>query len=403
VKRLGWTALLIGAAAFAEGVGEQGKGSRFQLQGATTLMRAGKSLVSLGGSTLRRLEPGSRRWETVHAVKGDNLYRIATDEGGRVLASWEKDASLYLFTPGEREPKRVAKPSTPTRMSVNAIALVGSDALVAMSGEHRGTNCSLRAHAGYRVPLDGSAPTRLWESVGGQLLRLSAKGAILSAERLPDRGCNHHVSAIIGFALDGTPATLFSTDRLPHAVERVAMVRGHDEAAIVSFGLSAGRALVRWDGRGGTEPVRLPNIPDGSIGGGGTLLTPEGELIQVTTLEEGDLLEVRRRSADGREEKVTLPALQHIEPGVFGMGLRPGGELWVHWGDHLALLMPGKPARAYSIESMVDRRIEWAGADIYLEGPEESLWIGLDSGTGRHFERVRFDAVDRGAKPWRAP
>jgi hypothetical protein len=50
--------------------------------------------------------------------------------------------------------------------------------------------------------------------------------------------------------------------------------------------------------------------------------------------------------------------------------------LWVHWGDHLALIAPGKPTRT------------------------EVLWVGLEVGAGRDFLRVNFAGAEKRSKPW---
>src|SRR5690606_7072957 len=107
-------------------------------------------------------------------------------------------------------------------------------------------------------------------------------------------------------------------------------------------------------------------------------------------------LDVKRYPPEGGEQVITLPPMQAVDTDAHGVGERKDGTLWLHWGDHLILLGPGKPARSYSLEPLLARRTEWAGADIYIETPE-SLWVGID-GRGRDFARVSFAEAEKRAK-----
>src|SRR5262245_27252831 len=88
----------------AEGVdsGTKATSSDAGHHGATTLLPMGKGLTSLGGSSLRYLAPGSRRWETLHRQAGDDLYRVGVDDSGRLLAAWEKDPFVHYFEPAAK-------------------------------------------------------------------------------------------------------------------------------------------------------------------------------------------------------------------------------------------------------------------------------------------------------------
>jgi hypothetical protein len=397
----------------AEGVGDQKPGTAQRLHGATTIVPAGKALLTIGGSALRRLAPGARRWEIVHAQPGDNLYRVAADETGRVLATWEKDPFIHVFTAGGAQhstlPKPAALPTDVRRVSLDGLALAenGRDALVTLRGERRGERCSTTVHAAYRVPLDGKAPPQLlFETTGGYLMRLSPQGALYAVGESPDPRCDRKIVAIVSFEVsDGgvKQTTLLTSDQLPQSIEKAMIVRGSDRenlAVMIGFRLSRQRALVRW--RPGTpkpDVLMLDNVVSG-MAGGASLITRGGDFIDVTTSDQDELLEVRRHTPDGRVELTQLKALKHIDLGVHGLGQRPNGDLWVHWGDHLALLSKGKPTRSHDLSGLVDRRTEWAGVDVYVPAPEESLWLGLEVGAGRHFTKVRFADLEARARSW---
>jgi hypothetical protein len=110
------------------------------------------------------------------------------------------------------------------------------------------------------------------------------------------------------------------------------------------------------------------------------------------------LLDLQRYPPKGQVQTTTLRALQK-EPSPHGVGERGDGGLWVHWGDRLALLSPGKPPRAFDIDPLLPRGFEWAGANVYVETPE-TLWIGLD-GRRRDFVRVDLTDAERRSSAWR--
>src|SRR5689334_19663017 len=87
--RIGLALLLVASIARAEGVGDEKPGASTdrRLYGVSTLMPTATGLISIGGPSLRRLTPGARRWETLHEVPGDNLYRVTADSAGRLLAA----------------------------------------------------------------------------------------------------------------------------------------------------------------------------------------------------------------------------------------------------------------------------------------------------------------------------
>ena len=60
------------------------------IRGATQMFVAPWGLAAQGSGMLRVLPLGKTKWQVVHQVKGDSLYRIAFDDTGRLRAWGEK-------------------------------------------------------------------------------------------------------------------------------------------------------------------------------------------------------------------------------------------------------------------------------------------------------------------------
>jgi hypothetical protein len=117
------------------------------------------------------------------------------------------------------------------------------------------------------------------------------------------------------------------------------------------------------------------------------------------TLRPGkpEYLEVHRYALGGAEETTSLREQKRMSA-PNGVGERQDGGLWLHWGDHLALLSPGRPPRSLDLDPLRPRGFEWAGAARYVERPE-SLWLGLD-GRGRNHVRLDLAEAERRARAW---
>ena len=125
------------------------------------------------------------------------------------------------------------------------------------------------------------------------------------------------------------------------------------------------------------------------------------ELIYLKTL--GTDLELHRAPLGSpAAERTTLLRSRHnyVSP-VYGFGLRSDGTIWIHWGDHLALVDEQGAMRGAELLPFTGPRAEWAGADLYVDKPE-SLWVGVEVGSGRDFVRVRFADVQKRLAPWPA-
>lgn len=393
----------------AEGVGEQTTSTSASLRGATTVRpTGGGGLVSLGGSALRHLARGSRQWETLHRQAGDNLYRVEGDDSGRLLAAWENDPFIHAFTLEPRQHVSIPKPPVPpdvAHLSVERLVFLpdGRDALVFMTGMTKQPG-SPRVTAAYRIPLDGKqAPTLLFRVDDAYLVHTSRYGAVfMEPQRSPRHQCYSRdcrpIAALVAYELSGDGVrrkTLLTREQVE--LRNALWVRGsNDERLVLMLELvRQGRALLRW--RYGDEEASyrpLNPLEATSV----SLVTPTDEYIELR--ERDTALEVVRYPPEGGEQVTSLPSLHGPDTQTYGLGMRSNGALWLHWGDHLVLLTPGKPPRSFSIEKFLERRTEWAGADIYVQTPPESLWVGID-GRGRNFVRVGFDELEKRAKPWR--
>ncbi|HSP77674.1 MAG TPA: hypothetical protein VLQ93_04050 [Myxococcaceae bacterium] len=404
---------LVGALARAEGVDSSEKiaSTRVRLNGATTVLPVAGGLVSLGGSSLRQLVPGARRWKVLHRQSGDNLYRVAGDDSGRLLAAWEKDPFIHYFTAGpKRQHLRLPKPVVPSpghrAFSLQSLFFSpnGRDALVSLSGSRAGIDVRWST-AVYRIALDGkSAPELLFLDDGGFLLHISRNGAVFARPRDPRQRCDNGgcapIAAIIAYDFSGgrvLQRTLLTYEQVPMSIARPVRGSNH-ERVVVMLGLDrGGRALLRW--RPGEATADYRPLPRGSLDAV-SMVTRTDEFIELRThgsRMSAIQLDVKRYPPEGGEQVVTLPPLQKVDTNTYGLGVRKDGSLWVHWGDHLVLLGPDKPARSFSLEPLLVRRTEWAGADIYIETPE-SLWVGIEAGAGRNFVRVDFAEAEKRAK-----
>ena len=133
--------LLAASIARAEGAGHErpDASTPLRLHGVATLLPTATGLISIGGPALRRLTPGARRWETLHEVPGDNLYRVTADDAGRLLAAWSKERLIHVITPGQAEVMSFPKPQAPAdvqNFQIEDLAFLpdGRSALVFMTG-----------------------------------------------------------------------------------------------------------------------------------------------------------------------------------------------------------------------------------------------------------------------------
>jgi hypothetical protein len=416
-----WMILLVGSVASAEDVSARAKlpSNLVRLRGATTVRPTANGLLSLGGPVLRYLPRGAKSWQEVHKVAGDNLYRMNADDAGRVLAAWEKEPVFHLFHLKTKQhltfPKPTATSTSPEFNGLQVDELLfsknGRDAIVFMEGRALQGTPGIVA---YRIALDGkSAPVPLF-SERGYKLHKSPRGAVLAIQKKDSRlGCDSNrcdVAEIIAYELTESGATrkrLLSGDEHPIGAVRSVWRGGGEDGVAVIVSIHPRRGLLRWR-YGDAKADFLIQDREKSVQDSVALFTRANEILEASNVSQGDggILKLIFQEPGGGRRVVELPQLPQedidiaYDSQVHGMGERKNGGMWLHWGNHLIFLEPGKPPRAMSIEPLLKRRSEWAGADIYVAEPE-SLWIGIEVGAGRDFVNVSLAELEKGAKPWK--
>jgi len=416
------SALLVTGIARAEGVGDRDKlpSSATRLRGTSSLIpMPGGGLLSLGGSSLRLLPPGKNRWETLHQVPKGNLYRVAVNDVGGVLAAWESEPVIHYLLPRSKRHVTLPRPSVPSQelsgfgLQYVAFAPNGRDALIRMEGsiKHRTgpDRGERRVYMLYRVPLDGSgAPELLYTVDGAQLVQMGPRVAAYLIPTVFGRICNSHVvcefSSIIAYELTDTGVTqktLLTQQQVRMTGAR--RVSGSDDDRLVLQvelqGTQQARGLLTW--RRGDAKADYRPLPGKIDKANRLMIMKSGALVELVKLEE-DALEIRHMLPDGRLTTTRLLAPEDpdiVDSDPHGIGERDDGTLWAHWGDYVLLFPPGTPPRGYGIASLLGRRDEWAEVTLYVPDPE-SLWIGVEVGAGRDFVQVPFAQLEKGAKPW---
>jgi hypothetical protein len=402
--------LLAASIARAEGAGSErpDASTHLRIYGVATLLPTATGLVSIGGPALRRLTPGARRWETLHEVPGDNLYRVTADDAGRLLAAWSKERLIHVITPGQAKVMSFPKPQAPAdvqNFQIEDLAFLpdGCSALVFMTGtvmlktdRYQGPS---RSTAVYRVPLAaGASGTLLFRVDHGYPLDRSPHGAVFAMPKDPTQKCDHRECRLAELvAYEVTPAgvnrkTLFRAGELE--VRGIKGVRGagnQELAVLLDVATERRLELLRWR-YGDAKPTLSPRPSP-----------PDSEHTRFLLTRSGRLIEFRARPGllelwEGEQQLANLGELQEVDEGLHGLGERPDGTLWLHWGDHVGLISPGKPPRSYALASLLPRHSEWAGSDVYVETPEQ-LWVGIDD-SDRHYIRVDFADIEKRAVPW---
>src|SRR5687768_10480836 len=114
-------ALALAPPALAESPGRSDRGTSTpdRLVAASYLRTAGPGLLSIGGSELRHLPKGAKKWKRLHTQPRDNLYRVAVDDGGTLAAAaWERDPFVRVFDLSTGAQVKIAKPHNPGHSSI---------------------------------------------------------------------------------------------------------------------------------------------------------------------------------------------------------------------------------------------------------------------------------------------
>jgi len=408
--------LFLAPSVHSEGVGDwRGPSGLDRIRGVQTLLSSPSGLYTLGGPALRRLPPGKTRWEILHLAKGRNLYRIAVDDSGRVLASWEGEKVFHLLTPRTKGHKTFPKPVRAQGQkgyySLDGLYFSkdGACAIVTMQEEAGNQSWILSA---YRYRLDGkSGPEQLFRQAGYKLY-VSGRAAVFAVPKDPKTPCNHNgcwpIASILAYEI--TPTGVVKRTLLSGERDNLSSIRGvgsvgEEGLAFVVSEKPEARGLLTW--RFG-EAANYRGLSLGPTGDPERAWwTRTGELVEfwMKGAEFEEKLEVKRRLPGGGVRSVTLGPLPPGDPDVspdpkiHSIRERKNGDLLVHWGDYLVLLSAGKPPRHLNIEPMLGRMDEWASADIYAPA-QESIWLGVEVGAGRDFVRLGLDEAEKRAEPF---
>jgi hypothetical protein len=373
-------------------------------------------VASLGGPELCVKRPGGKGWERVYEVRGDNLYRVAADASGRMLAYWEKDPDLHLFVPDKGQHVRIRKPAAPDPaifewgVSNLFFSEDGRSAVVFMENRppHPPT-----MHGAYMLDLENPVPPRPLFLQPGLWLQGSVSASVFAVprnEKNPcfDLGC-WPIAEIRAWEVNGGVArckTLLSGDgdRLERARAMPGSDEGHQVALLISD-RSRNRGLLRWhygEANADYRPLPPPSGPDWAANA--SRLTRAGDFLELWDTDAWGL-QIQVQAPDGGVKSVQLPPLPRRggltdTEGVHVVKERTNGDLFVHWSDYLLLLSANGPPRLMTLEAVPGGR-EWAWADIYTAQPE-ALWIGVEVGPSAEYHLLTFSEIERSAKPWPA-
>lgn len=381
-----------------------------RIRGASSVARVPWGYVALGGSMLRHLPKGSAQWVTLHKEPGLNLYRIAANEKGQLLASWENQDDFHLFVPATKEHRKFPKPAKP-EPGIIAWALDdiyfddNGDALVYMNGL---VTSNMWCKILYRYPLDGkSKPVELFRQPGHELL-VDKHLAIFAYSKNRSRGCDYNacspLNGIYAYEIKGNKATrrvLLETDEEKYIIARTYFGSGDKRVAIQIFDNKNGRHMLRWN-IGETKVTMRPLARGPSYDIERHWMMRNGDVIETWKTSDYLGLEVWRHSLDGRTKITTFPMGNkrlYWDTTVYGLKERAKGGLAMQWGNRLIFLEDGKEPRWYDLGTKLKRGNEWGGAFLYQPDPE-AVWIGIDIPGGRDYVYVTFDEAEKKSKPF---
>lgn len=380
----------------------------------TTMLNAPDgALISVGFNALRRMAPGAKKFETLHAIKGDSLYRVAMNDRGGLLAAWEKDPSIHYFT-RDRRHIRLPKPASPREnlydLRVEELHFLpnGRDALVHMRG--RESNLTTNYDVTFRVALDDRTPPEPVAQVSGaRKIDMTADRAIYVLPKRPGQRCEHlscnPVEAVVAdfFDADGNARRKTLLDGKTMEIVNVHVVWGQKSPSILlRVALPRNQDLLARFQPGALKPDLWPLKSIGPYDDELLHALATGELLQVKADEKG--LTLTRHLLDGSQQVSTVPAnidRRDWDRQVRGFGARRDGRIWVHWGRHLLLFgkNPSEAPRSHDLEPLLARFTEWADADIYVPG-QDALWVGLDRTRSRDYVRLNLADLEKRARPW---
>jgi hypothetical protein len=372
-------------------------------------------LASMGGPELCVMRRDGKGWERVFEVHGDNLYRVAGDASGRLLAYWEKDPDIHLFVPEKRQHVRLRRPAAPYPeifewgVSNLFFSEDGRSAVVLM--ENRPPQPPTM-HGAYLLDLDNPVAPKTLFVQPGLLLHGAVSASVFAVPKNEKNACFDigcwPIAEIRAWEVAGGVArckTLLSGegDRL----DRARALPGSDEdrqiAVLIAERSKRRSGVLRWrygDAKTDYRPLPPPAGPNWVADA--VRLTRSGELLELWETEAWGL-QVLRHMPDGGEKSIVFPPLPRRggltdTQGVHVVKERANGDLFVHWSDYLLLIPATGPTRLMNLEAVPGGR-EWAWADIYTPQPE-ALWIGFEIGPSSEYYRLSFAEIERRAKAW---
>jgi len=401
-----------GSPARADVFGKRGKPPSTRLAGVSRGMAARWGLVAMGSGQLRFLPAGTSKWQTLHKVPGDSLYRVAMDDAGRLLATWEHEPHFHLFDTRTNQHVTFGKPPAPSaefNYGYNVEDLYftkdGAAAIVYMHGFTGGRSWTTVA---YRYELARPAAPALLFRQPGYELHSSARLAVYALPQNEQSACEDNscypLGAIIGWEISGATATkrILLSGAPNNTLSRVRPVWGSDDerVAVLIDGHPRGRHLLRWhpgESRGEFRP--LPAGPDYDTEA--MHLTKSDDVIEAwLTSERG--LEIRRHPPKGDVKVTALAPLPRRTPhdhplfNVPEVIDRKDGGLIVNWGEYLVLLPPVGPPRRMDLRSVLGLRAEFTGQVI---SAPDGLWFCVGETSTRDFFYLSLADVEARAQP----
>jgi hypothetical protein len=387
--------------------------------GKRTERKLGIGFVSIGDTDLYYRENPKSMWQLLHAVPGRSIYRMQLDEAeGRIIAQWSSEREVRLFEPATEIHRIAPWPQSDVDGYNGGLQHLffdpdGTGALVLMSGLVSGQN-GRNLNEFYRIPFDGSAPTRLYRQYGHRL-HVSERGATFIRPTKNQGHCNVRECVLDGIDVvelrNGRWATreVFASPSYTNHARLVPGSNPEQLGVVVQFSDPVNarnsvklRELLRF-AYGDLKIDRMP-LPAWTLESvKRNHLTSSGDYIEFINLDEKKVLQmdINRREQGVQSWSLPRDARRDIDAGedenVHGFGERNNGTFWLHWGDRIVLLSPGKPARAVDISKRLKLGQEWASADRYSATPE-TLTIGIDFAGGRTFVDIPLSTIERSAK-----
>jgi hypothetical protein len=368
------------------------------IRGATQMFAAPWGLAAQGSGQLRILPLGTSKWQTVHAVPGGSLYRIAFDDAGRLLAWWEKEPHVHLFVPRSQAHETFPLPPPPSPEFKYGFGVEdmyftkdGNGAIVYMHGFIGGRTWVTVA---YHYDLARRTPPTLLFRQPGHSLHDSSRLLVRAIPKKPDDACEHNfchpLGAVVAWEISGTTATkrvLLDGNARREDLSRVQPVWGgnDEQVAVLVDEHPKRRHLLRWR-RGDATATFAPLPPGpGPMSDAETMwLTASGDVVELWSTDERGL-DIRRHSPNGRMKVSSLAPLPRRTPrdrplfNIAGVMERANGDLLVHWGEHLVLLPVEGPARRIDLRTASNRKAEISSRLLHVRAPE-GVWVGIESG-----------------------